>query len=313
MPSGGMERSLRLVEIGRQHGGLVTDRDALGLMGPEAWGRAQDAGFWIPVAPGHYRHAATVLTFDMQVLAGAAWLGHRGALFASTALRWQGVEVPPPATAEFLVPRGRRAIRSLVLHTTTRWDEHDVVRHRGVRTTTAARAIIDWATQGASARSLECAIDSAIRLRRTALPWITDRLGALSGSGRRGVVRLRELLLDSGGESYLERRFLQLVRKAGLPRPDPQVAFQANGSTVARVDFHFPGTRIVVEVSGRLGHTSDTDRRKDARRRNHLQQAGHIVLEFTTVDVVETPDRVVRDLIRSLPVTHRPRVPVVCV
>ncbi len=290
---------------------MVTDSDALTLMGPEAWRRAQDAGLWIQVAPGRYRHVATPLTLEMQVRAGAAWLGHRGALFADTSLEWQGVDVPPPSTAEFLVPRGRRAIRSLVLHTTTRWDEHDVIRHKGVRTTSAARAIIDWATQGATARELERAIDSAIRLRRTALPRVTERLGVLSGSGRRGVVRLRELLLDSGGESYLERRFLQLVRRAGLPRPEPQVVFRANGTTVARVDFHFSGTRVIVEVSGRLGHTSDSDRRKDARRRNHLQQAGHVVLEFTTADVIETPSHVLQVLTRSLPATHRPRTPVV--
>lgn len=311
VPSAGMERSLRLVEIGIRQGGLVAESDALALMGPEAWRRAQDAGLWIQVAPGRYRHVATPLTFEMQVRAGAAWLGHRGALFADTSLEWQGVDVPPPPSAEFLVPRGRRAIRSLVLHTTTRWDEHDVFRHKGVRTTSAARAIIDWATQGATARELERAIDSAIRLRRTALPRVTERLGVLSGSGRRGVVRLRELLLDSGGESYLERRFLQLVRRAGLPRPEPQVVFRANGTTVARVDFHFPGTRVIVEVSGRLGHTSDSDRRKDARRRNHLQQAGHVVLEFTTADVIETPSHVLQVLTRSLPATHRPRTPVV--
>ncbi|CAB4986230.1 MAG: DUF559 domain-containing protein [Actinobacteria bacterium] len=83
--------------------------------------------------------------------------------------------------------------------------------------------------------------------------------------------------------------------------------FRANGTTVARVDFRFPGTNVIVEVSGRLGHSSDSDRRKDARRRNHLQQAGQIVLEFTTADVIETPDHVLQVLIRSLPDTQRPR------
>ncbi|MDO8390901.1 MAG: DUF559 domain-containing protein [Actinomycetota bacterium] len=306
-----MERSLPLITMGACNGGLVTDADALTVMGPQAWHRAQDAGLWIEVAPHHYRHAATPSTFDMSVRAGAAWLGHRGALFGSSSLAWLGVDVPTPVTAEFLVPRGRRSIRSLVLHTTTRWNESDVIRHDGVRATTAARAIIDWATQGTTSAQLERAIDSAIRLRRTALARLTERLGELGGSGRYGVVRLRELLLDSGGESYLERRFLRLVREAGLPRPRPQVVFRANGTTVARVDFQFPGTRVVVEVCGRLGHSSDSDRRKDAHRRNHLQQTGMVVLEFTTVDVIESPARVLHVLIASLPVTQRPRSSVV--
>ncbi|MDP2291191.1 MAG: hypothetical protein Q8M22_08360 [Actinomycetota bacterium] len=79
---------------------------------------------------------------------------------------------------------------------------------------------------------------------------------------------LSELLLDAGGDSYLERRFLRLVRFAGFPRPHCQVVMKSHGQRVARVDFTFPGSMIVVEVSGRLGHVSDRDRQRDARRRN---------------------------------------------
>ncbi|HNJ97970.1 MAG TPA: DUF559 domain-containing protein [Ilumatobacteraceae bacterium] len=293
-----MNAEMELVTIGLRNGGLVTDRDARRLMGWEAWQRAQDRGTWAEVAPGHFRHAARPLTFEMQVRAGAAWLGKRGALFGASSLLWLGVDVPEQRTAEFLVPRTRRSTRWLVLHTTTRWDELDVIRHGGVRCTNAARAIIDWATQGASARDLERAIDSAIRLRRTALSRLTARLTGLSGSGRRGVVMLRELLLDSGGESYLERRFLRLVRSADLPRPTTQVVFRRNGTTVARVDFLFPRTNVIVEVSGRLGHSSDSDRRKDARRRNALQSDGYEVIEFTTADVLDDPGYII-DLLRS--------------
>src|SRR5207342_473290 len=109
--------------------------------------------------------------------------------------------------------------------------------------------------------------------------------------GRPGIALLREILLDSGGESFLERRFLNLMRTAGLPRPTCQVAYATNGM-VMRVDFEFQPTNVVVEVTGRLGHTSDRDRQKDARRRNALQQLGKEVLEFTTVDVLSAPDYV---------------------
>ena len=99
-------------------------------------------------------------------------------------------------------------------------------------------------------------------------------------------------MLDAGGESALERRFLRLVRAADLPRPRTQVVYERESGRAMRVDFEF-ATGLVVEVSGRLGHTSDRDRQKDARRRNALQSQGVPFLEFTTADVVEDPAYVV--------------------
>ncbi len=80
------------------------------------------------------------------------------------------------------------------------------------------------------------------------------------------------------------------MRDAGLPRPRCQVVFRDGTRTVGRVDFVFVGTRVVVEVSGRVGHASDADRRHDARRRNELILLHGIrFVEFTTADVVEDP------------------------
>jgi hypothetical protein len=298
-----MKGERELIERATDNGGLLLNPDRRSpAIEPRRWQRAQDRGLWLQVAPGAYRHAATPLTLDMQIRAGAAWLGKRGALWGATALTWLGVEVAPPATAAFLVPRSLRSIPNwAAIHTTTQWNDRDVILHRGVRTTTATRAILDFATSGASATELAAVIDSAIRHRRTSLPTLRRRLVDLSGRGRSGSRRLQELLLDSGGESYLERRFLRLLRAAGLPRPECQVVFKSKGRHVARVDFRFRDADVVVEVSGRLGHTSDRDRQRDARRRNALQQDhGQDVIEFTTCDVIDDPDYVLRSLRTSL-------------
>ncbi len=256
---------------------------------------------WTQIAPGYFHHSATLLTFEMQVRACSGWVGIRGALYGSTALRWLGIDVPEPHHPEFLVPRDRRAIPNWVtVHTTVKWDNGDIIRRHGVRTTTATRAVIDYAAQGVSAGDLEHAIDEAIRLRRTALVRLKRRLAGLSGKGHHGCALLRELLLDSGGESHLERRFLRLLREQGLPRPECQVVFKRDGETVARVDFVFPNERVIVEVSGRIGHTSDRDRQRDARRRNHLQSLGNEVIEFTTADVIDDPGYVLATLRASL-------------
>ena len=304
-----MSTETKLLELALRNGLVISSRQALQVVGRHAWERMQAQGTWIQIAPGWFRHAATVPTFAMTARAGSAWLGHRGALFASSALHWLGFDIDPPLRPEFLVQRQRRSIRELTLHTTTRWDDKDIIRHAGVRTTTATRAIIDFATTSPTAGELERLIDEGIRKRRTALPRLSERLRDLSGTGRTGCALVRELLLDSGGESHLERRFLSLLRGAGFPRPQCQVAFRSNGTTVARVDFLFRGTNVVVEVSGRLGHVSDRERQKDARRRNHLQQEGMVVLEFTTTDVIDTPRYVLDTLTRALPVTQRRRAP----
>jgi Protein of unknown function (DUF559) len=204
---------------------------------------------------------------------------------------------------EFVVPRVRRS-RSFpfVVHTTDHWVGRDLLMFDGVRTTSASRTVIDMAAGRASAREIERVIDDAIHRRLTSLPTLRSRIDDLCGRGvPRGPV-LRALLLDSGGESYLERRFLGLVRRANLPRPVCQVVHRTDGKRIARVDFQFRGTNVIVEVSGRLGHVSDRDRQRDAHRRNALQSTGHIVLEFTTADVLDQQDYVVNTLIAQLTV-----------
>jgi hypothetical protein len=159
--------------------------------------------------------------------------------------------------------------------------------HEGLRVTSASRTVVDLAIGRNPAGQIEKVIDDAMSRRLTSLPTLRKRLAVLCGKGATGSALLRAILLDTGGESYLERRFLEMVRGAGLPRPTCQVVHRADGKRIARVDFQFPGTNVIVEVSGRLGHVSDRDRQRDAHRRNALQVSGHIVLEFTTADVLD--------------------------
>lgn len=63
-----------------------------------------------------------------------------------------------------------------------------------------------------------------------------------------------------------------------------------------RVDFQFTVQRVIVEVSGRVGHAADIDRQRDARRRNELDRQGWTVREFTTADVLDDPSYVVATL-----------------
>jgi hypothetical protein len=150
-------------------------------------------------------------------------LGRNAALFGEAASQWWGLDGFVSDQVEFVVPRIRRSLDpSVQLHTTRRWSTTDLLWHGGVRITSATRTIIDLAGCGTNTAMIEKAIDSAIRLRLTTLAKLTRRMTQLA-PGRPGIRLLREILLDSGGESYLERRFLRLMRTSRLPPPTCQV------------------------------------------------------------------------------------------
>ena len=267
------------------------------------WRRRVASGEWVPVMPGVWRHTATPQTWELQVRAGALWLGDPAALAGRAAARWWALDgFEGCDDIEFAVPRARRSIVAdgPSIHIFREWTRSDFLVRHGVRVTSVTRTIIDLAAFGVSARQLEQAIDSGVRNRWTSVPTLAARMADLARPGRRGIAQLRELLLDSGGESALERRFLRLLRAAKIRRPRTQVSFRANTTRAIRVDFLFEAEGLVVEVSGRVGHASDADRRKDARRRNELVHQGFRFIEFTTADVMDDPNYVVTTIRSSL-------------
>jgi Protein of unknown function (DUF559) len=301
VPHSWVQVDLDLIAISESRDRLVDRSDVARVMTSKQWCRRTEDGLWTAVAPAVWCHRATPIDWRLQARAGLRSLGRPSALHGCTAAAWWRlgeIEVEEP---EFVVPRHRKGRPfPFVLHTTQHWDNSDLLVHDGLRLTSATRTIVDLAVSGSSARDIEAVIDDAIKRRMTSLPTLRRRTDDLCGKGVQGSSLLKALVLDSGGESYLERRFLALVRRAGLPRPTCQVVHRADGKRIARVDFQFPRTNVIVEVSGRLGHVSDTDRQRDARRRNALQQTGHVVLEFTTADVLDAQAYIVATLREQL-------------
>ena len=120
---------------------------------------------------------------------------------------------------EFTVPRARRGIASPWPVHMTKHLATDVVVVRSFRASSATRTILDLARARVPTPRLEAAIDSAVRLGLSSPIVIEERLSTLRGRGRWGCRSLDELLTDSGGHTMLERRFLGIVGRAGLPRP----------------------------------------------------------------------------------------------
>ena len=280
------------------HHGLI-DRAALARLGV---GRGE-IGRWVAdrrlerCAPRVWRLVGAPATWEQRLQAGLLSLGPGAAVSHGAAAALHRLDRWPPGPVEFVVPRSARHVAlDAVVHSTRSIGRTDTVTVNGLRTTSATRTIIDLAGSGVNGDGLRAAIDSAVRFELSAPIVITRRLNKLGRSGRRGVRALDDLLLDAGGHTMLEREFLTLVRRARLPRPRTQVIFHDGERTLARVDFLFEAARLVVEVSGRLGHSTPAERARDAQRRNELQDLGLDVYEFTWEQVTRHPDQVIAQL-----------------
>lgn len=240
----------------------------------------------------------------MQALTAGAWSLGTGAvvshLAAAQLLQLDGFD---DERLEYIVPRAKRNRRVAGAHVHSVVEpiqRRDVLTIQGLPTTGATRTIVDLARIDTAIKRLERAVDSALSLRISTLPKLIDRVEAIDRPASRGVARLTTVLVSSGGHSFLERRFLELIRHAGLPLPETQVVHRMDGRHLARVDFLFASHNLVVEVSGGRGHSSAADRARDAERRNGLQQLGRMVLEFTYEMIISDEARVLATVAAAL-------------
>jgi very-short-patch-repair endonuclease len=303
-PIQGMDRRLitHIALLASGQHGLVTleQLERLGITRQQLRTLVGD-GWLHSMAPRVYGIAGVPSSTQRKLMLGLLSLGPAAVISHEAAARLHDFDRCLPDAVEFTVPRELRHSRGRFrLHSTGMLPPIDRVTVAGFPCTSATRTIIDLARARISQVRLEAAIDSAVRSQLTSPVVLERRLTALRGPGRWGAPKLDELLLDSGGHTLLERRFLQLMRTAGLPRPRTQVVHRRDGRTFARVDFFFDEHSVVVEVSGRKGHASDAERARDAQRRNELQDVGRKVYEYTYHQVMKEPDHVVRTMRQRL-------------
>ena len=296
-----MKLSTALNDLAADQEGLLTSVQ-LRSNGVTAWRqRCLVADGWIfRLAPRVYALRGSPDTHRRRLRCGLLCLGERSWVSFEAAATLHGLDRARPHAVEFTIDRARRPpVLPFAVHTTKRLDPIDHVVVDGFRAMSATRTVFDLALARAHPHRIEAAIDSAVRLQLSSPEVLARRLCGLRGSGRWGCRLVEDMLTDTGGHTHLERRFLELVRNAGLPTPRTQVVFRSDGRHVARVDFLF-GDDVVVEVSGQKGHASPAERARDAQRRNELQDLGLRVFEYTFDDVTKHPDMVRRTLVARL-------------
>ncbi|MDQ3571287.1 MAG: DUF559 domain-containing protein [Actinomycetota bacterium] len=243
------------------------------------------------------------------ILASAddAGLSHEsaGVLFGAWAAESRGIEVS--------FARGRSARRPEVLaHRRVPEVLSRVTTYRGIRVTEPAQTIVDLASRSTD-RQVERTINEFDRLD---LIDPEDLRGAIDGFGPIPGLRRVRRVLDRHTfvltHTELERLFLPIARRAGLPRPVGQ--HRRNGF---RVDFYWPHLRLVVETDGLRHHRTPAHQARDTIRDHAHLAAGDYPLRFTHAQVKydsgyveKTLGRIARRLQeRSIPAGARPGTP----
>lgn len=223
-----------------------------------------------PDVDQHGRWKAAVLSCG-----SAALLSHR-----SAAVLWGLVDASLEDEIEIVIPRtavrrrsGIRVHRRVDLGPEHRREVAGIPLTDPVSTLVdLASCVVEW--------WVERAINAADRLDLVDPETLRATVPTLPP--RPGMARLRRVLgLDALTDSGLERRFLGIVRTAGLSPPETQA--WVNGY---RVDFYWPDLGLVVEADGWRYHRTPFQQANDYRRDQAHARDG-----LTTLRVAESQVR----------------------
>lgn len=271
----------------RQHG-VVTRSQllALGLSSDAITHRLSTARLH-PVARGVYAVGRPELSQRGQWLAHVLSCGSTAVLSHHSAAELWAIRSAATGPTHVTVSTSIRRRRPGVVVHCRSLEAAERTLLDGILTTTVQRTLLDIATTLRGGR-LEAAINEADKLDLVDPESLREALDRYSG--RPGVAALRAIL-DRGSfrltDSDLERRFLRIVERAGLPLP--ATGEQVNGF---KVDFQWPELGLVVETDGLRYHRTPVQQARDRLRDQAHAAAGLTTLRFTHAQVRYEPTHV---------------------
>jgi very-short-patch-repair endonuclease len=272
----------------RQHG-VVTRNQLLGLgFSAQSIQHRITNGRLHPVDRGVYAVGRRELTRHGRWMAAVLSCGSRAVLSHGSAAALWGIGAGRRGAIDVSVPFCHPRRRSgILVHRRPKLQLNDVTVRDDIPVTTVVRTLIDLATR-LGPNALERAINEADRLDLIDPERLLAALDAYPG--QRGVGRLKSLLGDRTfrlTDSELERRFLPLAERAGLPVP--LTGQDLNGF---KVDFYWSDLRLVVETDGLRYHRTPAQQARDRLRDQTHTAAGLTPLRFTHAQIRFEPRRV---------------------
>ncbi len=270
----------------KQHG-VVTRAQLIGLgMSREAIRYRVQRRRLHPMHRGVYAVGRPQLTRHGVLIAAVLGCGPGAALSHDAAGEVHGIRKRRAGPIDVTVPGAERRRPGIRVHRRP-LPAGDVTHRHGIPVTTIVRTLLDLA-QRLPSHELEAAINEADKLDLIDPDQLRVALDGRDGS--RGVGALRALLHRHNialTDSELERRFLPIAQRAGLPPPLTQ--HDVNGF---RVDFYWPELGLVVETDGLRYHRTPAQQAKDRRRDQAHVAAGLTALRFTHAQVVRESEYV---------------------
>lgn len=267
-------------------------------LGVETWmiARWVADGYLHPVLPRVYAVGHRAQSVEADLVSAVLYAGPGAMLSHATALWWRGLLDKQPWPLQVSTPRRCRSLHGIKVHgrrTCERiWD-------KGLPTTTVERALLDYAA-GAPPERLRHALANADYHKVFNIP----ALQVITGNGRTGSTKLRNAIKRhepklAHTRSPLERLFLPLCERAGVPLPDVNVYIEG-----VLVDAVWRERKLVVELDGENNHSSWNQIQNDRSKELRLRAGGFDVVRYGTRQCEEEPALVEADLRRAY---HLPR------
>jgi len=226
------------------------------------------------------------LTKEMAALLAC---GDRAALSHATAAAIWGLVPDLPAVVQVSVARNVRRREGVRVHRVARLGSADVTVRDGCRLTTPARTLSDLACELAP-REFSRAVEEAQVQRLVTRHELLTLLPSRRSPALRDAIEEPSLT-----RSEAERRLLDVIRSARLPRPRTNVRVGFH-----EVDFHWPEQRLVVEVDGFAFHSTRAAFERDRLRDAQLQAAGQRVIRVTWRQITHEPAALIARLAAAL-------------
>ena len=285
---------LRLAD--RQAGRISAAQFAALRIDRRAVSRWTAAGYLHVVHPRVYAVGHRAPSIEADLWAAVLYAGPGAMLSHATALWWHGLLDHPPWPIQVCTPRRCHSLHGIRVYGRR---AHGRILHKRLPTTTLEQALLDFAAVAPHER-IRHVLANADHHKVLDIP----ALQVIAGSGRTGSTKLRKALARhepklAHTRSRLERLFVPLCERAGLPVPDFNVWIEG-----VLVDAVWRDRKLVVELDGKGNHSSwaqiQTDRSKEMR----LRAAGFDVVRYGTLQLEEEADLVEADLLRAY---HMPR------
>jgi hypothetical protein len=251
--------------------------------------RWSDSGYLHAVYPRVYAVGHRAPSVEADLWSAVLYAGPGAMLSHATALWWRGLIDKQPWPTDVSTPRRCRSLRGIRVHG-RRTCERSL--HKDLPTTSLEQAVLDFAAVAPLERVRHVL---AVADYRKVLD--IDALHAIAGTGRAGSTKLREALERhepklAHTRSPLERLFLPLVERAGLPMPEVNVWIEGE-----LVDVIWRERKLVVELDGRDNHSSWAQIQRDRRKELKLRRVGIEVIRYGWEQVEEEPTLVEADLV----------------